>query len=400
MTPHLVRSGRTVVVGDSPVARGLREALGVRLRAPGGGGGAGKHAAQPPTSGGTPAGFDGADAVVIVGQTGDFESVVARRTAERRAETAERVHAAVAGAAAAGVVHVVGISSAMVEGAAPGRALIDDDDGTDGALGAVGTLTSDGTDASFGAPFGGAPDAALDPDANADLDASTDADSSTDPDDGAAGDLRAFEAALLEAAAAHHVERLTVLRPAVLVGPGVDTLLTRHFEAPRILTVRGTRREWQLVHVDDLASAVAVAVEHGLTGPLTVGAVRDGEPDVLDPDEVVAITGLRTVDLPAAVAFAAAERLHRVGALPAPASDLACTVYPWTVSARRLTAAGWVPGWSSRSCLELLVDQAHGRLGVGGRRVARRDAAALGAAGAAVALLGTAAVWRQARGRR
>ncbi|WPF81407.1 nucleoside-diphosphate sugar epimerase [Sanguibacter sp. 4.1] len=369
MTSHLVRSGRTVVVGDSPVARGLREALGVRLHAPGGGGDAGPRTSEPPASDDGSTGLDGAEAVVLVGQTGDFESVVARRTAERRAETAERVHAAVAAAVAAGVLHVVGISSAMVEGAAPGRALIDDDHG-------------DGTDDTEGAD-GTAP--ALEPD---------------EPDEGAAGDLRAFEAALREAAAVHQVQRLTVLRPAVLVGPGVDTLLTRHFEAPRILTVRGTRRDWQLVHVDDLASAVAVCVEHGLTGALTVGAVRDGAPDVLDPDEVVAITGLRTVDLPAAAAFAAAERLHRVGALPAPASDLACTVYPWTVSARRLTAAGWIPGWSSRSCLELLVDQARGRLGVGGRRVARRDAAALGAAGAAVALLGTAAVWRQARGRR
>ncbi|MBF0721206.1 nucleoside-diphosphate sugar epimerase [Sanguibacter inulinus] len=381
MTPHLVRSGRTVVVGESPVARGLREALGVRLHAPGGGGDAGAAISEHPASDDGSAGLDGAEAVVIVGQTGDFESVVARRTAERRAETAERVHAAVAAAVAAGVVHVVGISSAMVEGAAPGRALIDDGDDGDGDGDGDDGDDSDGTDGAGST----APDPGLEPD---------------EPDEGAAGDLRAFEAALREAAAVHQVPRLTVLRPAVLVGPGVDTLLTRHFEAPRILTVRGTRRDWQLVHVDDLASAVAVCVEHGLTGALTVGAVRDGAPDVLDPDEVVAITGLRTVDLPAAVAFAAAERLHRVGALPAPASDLACTVYPWTVSARRLTAAGWVPGWSSRSCLELLVDQARGRLGVGGRRVARRDAAALGAAGAAVALLGTAAVWRQARGRR
>lgn len=342
MTSHLVRSGRTLVLGDSPVARGLREALGA-------------GAAVPDDAGAARA----ATAVVLVGQTGDFAATIARRTVERRAETALRVWSAVADAAESGVEHVVGISSAMVEGAAPERAVIDDTDAED-------------------------PQVTEDPDA----------------DDGAAGDLRAFEAALVAAAAAHGIDRLTVLRPAVLVGPGVDTLLTRHFEAPRILTVRGVRRDWQLLHVDDLAAAVAVVVEHGLTGALTAGAVRDGAPDVLSPEEVVAVTGLRTVDLPAAVAFGAAERLHRVGALPAPASDLACTVYPWTVSSRRLTAAGWTPTWSSRSCLEVLVGQARGRVGVGGRRVARRDAAALGAAGAAVALLGTAAVWRQARGRR
>lgn len=379
MTSHLVRSGRTVVVGDSPVARGLWEALGLRRRALGDddAGAAGPRGAASLDD--DLAALTGAAALVVVGQTGDFESVVARRTAERRAETAERVVAAVAAAAAAGVDHVVGISSAMVDGATPDRAVIDDEpEGSTVCRPALGGPAGPGA-----GPAGAVP-------AGHDL----------DPDEGAAGDLRAFETALVEAAAEHGIERLTVLRPAVLVGPGVDTLHTRHFEAPRILTVRGTRRDWQLVHVDDLASAVAVAVEHGLTGSLTVGAVRDGVPDVLDPDEVVAITGLRTVDLPPAVAFAAAERLHKVGALPAPASDLACTVYPWTVSARRLTEAGWVPAWSSRACLEMLVDQVGGRLGVGGRRVARRDAAALGAAGAAVALLGTAAVWRQARGRR
>ena len=343
MTSHLVRSGRTVVLGDSPVARGLRAALAVH------GHGAGDD-------------LPGAQALVLVGQTGDFAAVAPRKVAEQRAETARQVRSAVAAAAAAGVEHVLGISSAMVDGPAPDRALVED------------------------LALAPSPD-------DADV-----TDQEADP--GAAGDLLAFEAALVAAAAEHEVAHVTVLRPAVLVGPGVDTLLTRHFEAPRILTVRGTRRDWQLVHVDDLGSAVAVAVGRRLTGVLTVGAVRDGGPDVLSPEEVVALSGLRAVDLPAAVAFGTAERLHRLGVLPAPASDLACTVYPWTVTARRLVDAGWAPTWSSRACLEVLVEQTSGRSGVGGRRVARRDAAALGAAGAAVALLGTAAAWRQARGRR
>ena len=361
MTSHLVRSGRTVVLGDSPVARGLQAVLGTGGDASGDGSG-------------TASADDllGAAAVVVVGQTGDFAAVPTRRVAEQRAEAAEQVRSAVAAAARAGVEHVVGISSAMVEGAAPDRQPIDDPDAPDDAdevhdpHGAGGPTT--------------VPDSA--------------------EGDGAAGDLLAFEAALLAAAADEGIARVTVLRPAVLVGPDVDTLLTRHFEAPRILTVRGVRRDWQLVHLDDLASAVAVAVERRLTGALTVGAVRDGRPDVLSPEEVVEVSGLRAVDLPAAVAFATAERLHRLGVLPSPASDLACTVYPWTVTSRRLVASGWSPTWSSRACLELLVEQTGGRTGVGGRRVARRDAAALGAAGAAVALLGTAAVWRQARGRR
>jgi hypothetical protein len=136
-------------------------------------------------------------------------------------------------------------------------------------------------------------------------------------------------------------------------------------------------------------------VEHGLAGVLTVGA-----DDVLEPAQVEAAAGMRRIELAAATAFGTAERLHRVGVLPAPASELAFVVYPWTVAADRLRAAGWEPRWSSAACLDVLLEGVQGRLAVAGRRVGTRDAAALGAAGAAVALIGTAAIWRQARARR
>jgi hypothetical protein len=59
-----------------------------------------------------------------------------------------------------------------------------------------------------------------------------------------------------------------------------------------------------------------------------------------------------------------------------------------------------MPEHSSARCLDVLLEGVQGRLAVAGRRVGARDAAALGAAGAAVALIGTAAIWRQARHRR
>jgi hypothetical protein len=70
------------------------------------------------------------------------------------------------------------------------------------------------------------------------------------------------------------------------------------------------------------------------------------------------------------------------------------------VASDGLTAAGWMPEHSSARCLDVLLEGVQGRLAVAGRRVGARDAAALGAAGAAVALIGTAAIWRQARHRR
>lgn len=207
--------------------------------------------------------------------------------------------------------------------------------------------------------------------------------------EGSVGELVEAERVLREVVPA---ERLAVLRTAALVGPGVDTMMTRHFEAPRLLMVRGQERPWQFLHVEDLAEAVRTIADLALCGDLTAGA--EGE---LAATEVARLSGLRTVELPAATAFGVAERLHRLGVLPAPASDLAYAVYPWTVTSARLRQARWQPVYDNEACLAVLLEGARGRLGVAGRRVGGRDAAALGAVGATVALLGTAALVRRAR---
>src|SRR4029077_5629489 len=117
---------------------------------------------------------------------------------------------------------------------------------------------------------------------------------------------------------------VTVVRPAALVGPEVDTVVTRHFEAPRLLTVKESENAWQFCHVDDVASAVVTALLAELDGPLTVGS--EG---VLDQERLEKLSGMRRIELPGALAMGTAQRLHWVGVLPAPASDLAYVVYPW-----------------------------------------------------------------------
>jgi hypothetical protein len=85
--------------------------------------------------------------------------------------------------------------------------------------------------------------------------------------------------------------------------------------------------------------------------------------------------------------------------LPTPASDLAYVVYPWVVGSARLRDAGWVARYDNETCLGVVMSEVRGRSALAARRVGGKDAA-LGAAGAAVAVVGTAAVWRQARARR
>jgi nucleoside-diphosphate-sugar epimerase len=331
-----------VVVGEGPVAEQL--ALGLAAR----------HVPAMPTASDEAADAVGRPrAVVAVAQAGDFE-IDSLASHARREHVVELARRTVAAAAAAGA-RVVGISSAIVCGARPNRPPVADDEIAD-------------------------PDASGTP--------------------GLVGALAAFESELVDAADRCGVP-LAVLRPAALVGPGVDTFVSRHFEAPRLLVVKDVARTWQFLHVDDLAEAVRVTLAAALTGLLGAGAVRDdGSPDELPAHEVAALAGRRTVTLPASSAFAVAESLHRVGAIPAPPSELAYVVYPWSVAATGLHDAGWQAAWSSAECAAALVENQRGGLTVAGRRVGARDAAALGAAGAAVALLGTAAVWRQARGGR
>jgi hypothetical protein len=124
-------------------------------------------------------------------------------------------------------------------------------------------------------------------------------------------------------------------RPAALVGDVGHTLLTRHFEAPRLLVVRGCAPPWQSCHVDDLASALELAAVGVVRGDLTVGCDR------------VALPGRGRVAQRPQVARAPrpADVQHRPAAAP-PRRDpvtvgsIAYVVYPWAVECAALHAAG------------------------------------------------------------
>src|SRR3954454_8781832 len=115
------------------------------------------------------------------------------------------------------------------------------------------------------------------------------------------GRLLDVEALIARSRSAHPGLHVTVLRPATLVGAGEPSLVSRHFEAPRLLVVRGSSPRWQFLHVDDLASAVELAVSGQVTGDLTLGC--EGS---LSQQEVEALSGRRRVELPAALALGTA----------------------------------------------------------------------------------------------
>ena len=230
-----------------------------------------------------------------------------------------------------------------------------------------------------------------------------------DADSSVAGDLLEVEQLARRSPRANPGMAVTVVRPAALVAaaPGssgssgasassgsVDTLVTRHFEAPRLLTVKGCAPRWQFCHVDDLCSALDFAVREGLDGSFAVGC--DGW---LGPEDVERISGLKSIELPPRLTLGTVQRLHRVGVTPAPAMDLRYVLYPWVVDCATLRAAGWRPAFGNEAVLRVLLEARQGRHAVAGRRIARKEVTitAAGAAGATVAVIGTAAIVRRAR---
>ena len=177
---------------------------------------------------------------------------------------------------------------------------------------------------------------------------------------------------------------ITVVRPAALVGEGIDTLVTRHFEAPRLLAVKGCAARWQFCHVDDLVSGLELAAAGEVTGQFAVGC--DGW---LEQAEVEELSGLRRIELPAGLTLRTAQRLHRAGITPAPVTDLHFVVYPWVVDCAALRAAGWRPAFGNTEALQTLLAIRSGHHAVAGRRLDTMDAT-ITAAGATVAVLGTA----------
>lgn len=208
------------------------------------------------------------------------------------------------------------------------------------------------------------------------------------PDDSLTGELLEMERL------ADHATRtgldVVVLRPASLVagalGPTYDGALLHALSGSRLLAVRGVEPLWQLCHLDDLLAALELAALGQVQGPAVVAC--EGW---ITQREVEQLCGRRRLELPASVAVSTAERLHRVGATAGSPAELERLLHPFAVEGARLRAAGWEPAWTNAGALD-----AHllARPGGPGR------AGTYTAAGATVALVGTAALVRRTRRRR
>ncbi|HEX3900424.1 MAG TPA: NAD-dependent epimerase/dehydratase family protein [Mycobacteriales bacterium] len=188
---------------------------------------------------------------------------------------------------------------------------------------------------------------------------------------------------------------VVVVRPASLVGLVADSLLPGLFESIRLLAIRDGHCHWQLCHTDDLLTALVSAATGAVSGAVTVGC--EGW---MAQRQVESIADMRSVVLPSAVAFATADRLHRIGVLSSPSSDLHFLIDPWVVGSQRLRETGWTPAWTNQAALAEHLATLGERVGRGLIVVDRKNATrAAAGAGATLAVVGSLALAR-ARTRR
>lgn len=205
------------------------------------------------------------------------------------------------------------------------------------------------------------------------------------------------ERALAEWSDDHPGVRVSILRPAVTVGPDGRPLyqalgITR---APRL---GDEGRPVQYLHVDDLASAVVLAWEQHLSGVYNVA------PDTGITDETARALagGVARLSIPERLGAPLADAGWRLWRQGVPVEARAYATHSWVVAADRLKSAGWVPEYSSEEALVASDERIHwDDLPPGRRQNLNLILVISGLTVAAVAVgVGVAAVVRRGRRRR
>jgi UDP-glucose 4-epimerase len=139
---------------------------------------------------------------------------------------------------------------------------------------------------------------------------------------------------------------MTIVRPSIVFGPSVDNYIVRAFgNQPFVPILDGVDEEFQLVHEDDVVSALIALVDGKHAGAFNLAG--DG---LLTWGRAAELIGKKTrnISLKNMKRFSGALwRLH-VPRSEAPAGNLDFIRYPWVVSTEKLkSTAGWEPKYDT-----------------------------------------------------
>jgi UDP-glucose 4-epimerase len=179
--------------------------------------------------------------------------------------------------------------------------------------------------------------------------------------------------------------RFVVFRPAIVFGPNVDNAWSHSMELPLLFSVQGHRSPLQFVHEDDVCRALHFAV----TQEDLKGAYNLAPEDWLEFDELVAITGRRSFELPEPLAFSVVDRMWAMKLAEAPSGMLHYVMHPWVVSPKKLQESGFTFTHSARETFVDAAARASSFVRLGRKRVDRDKVTrgALAGAGAIAALV-------------
>lgn len=155
---------------------------------------------------------------------------------------------------------------------------------------------------------------------------------------------------------------MMILRPAIVLGPHTQNIVTKMMEwpwrsFPWMFQVRGADPPMQFVSEEDIAEILYRAVQSGQRG--IFNCTGDG---TLRYSEVVRAGGKKPLAFPAAMIYASAALLWALRLAPFPAGILDMIRYPWVADNSRLKSVfGYTPRLDSRQALESFLSARMGR---------------------------------------
>jgi UDP-glucose 4-epimerase len=137
----------------------------------------------------------------------------------------------------------------------------------------------------------------------------------------------------------HPEVRISVLRPVNVLGYHVHSAIGRYLRRPRVPTVLGFDPMIQFLHEDDLAEAIALAIECDVRGVFNVVG-----PGAVPLHVAIREVGGNAVPLPEALVRPAIRRLFRWGLYPFPSGAMDFIKYQCTLDGGRFReATGFAP---------------------------------------------------------
>ena len=164
-----------------------------------------------------------------------------------------------------------------------------------------------------------------------------------------------MEALVADFAARVPACEVVVLRPCIVMGPGMDNATGQSLRQPVIFSVYGYDPIMQFIHEDDVGEAFYLALTSQARGVFNL-ASDEG----LRFSEMARIMGKLRVPLPAWLSYPLVEILYRVGLLPFGSSQLDYIRYPMSMNAEKIRRElGFSPRFTSRQTLEAFRDAVH-----------------------------------------